>query len=472
MGAPLDPSGFQINAVIKTTDGGSVNLWMNTNKDGVDDSTVSLPSSVGGLSGMGGGSESLADLSGMDLPYLESVDVEITLGLSARITASVAAPFDIGLMLLDTSLFQVGNFIEVQIGYPRLGRFTPWVSAMMSKPSIRINGDEGLTVTINGDGGSFASLRGVSSEVFSGKSYRDIIQTIAERHKWGVVFPESGSETPLNKTREAVSQENQSDWFFIQKLARASACDVFLGPDDDGKRTLFVLQRKDALRQQPGYRFLMRGSPDFDKSFPILNFESEAEGVWLPGAAISTRSSDLDPDTGALIDELFTAETTQEPSLGDTGVPGDTAVTVEGEQAQLSASGGDSQRSGVHLPTSARDPRGIEDLAQAHRDESAIRGGINASISSYGIPELFPGDVVEVLGLGIFNSNYYVHRLTWSANVSEFTMRLMCINNATASGIVDNVFLNPPTSSNTEQVPEGLPSDSGASLLVEAEEIT
>lgn len=493
MGAAIDPSGFQISAVIRTTDGYSATLWMRGASDGggglagaVGDALGGAASSVGGMLG-GGGSGPAPEFVSMDLPYLESVDVDISLGLSCRVTVAIATPFDIGLKLLDTSLFQIGNVIEVQNGYPKSSRFTPWVTAMMSKPSIRISGDEGLTLTINGDGGGFASLRGTSSKVYTGKSHKQIIKEIADRHKWVTEFPEAGldlasvvsavtgggeNEDPLDKTRESVGQENMTDWFFVQRLVRSDGCDAFLASNEDGKRTLFVKRRKDALKQQPSVRLLMRGNPNFEKDFPILDFESEAEGVWLPGAAVSVKSRDIDPDDGSTTDIEATADSTKEPSLGDAGVPGDGTVDVNGEKVQLVASGGGDERAGEYLSTSARDPRGQQSIAQSHRDESTLRGGFNAQITTYGLPDLWPGDLVEVQGLGIFNSNYYITELGWSANASEFLSKLKVINNASASGLIDDVFLNDPPSTNTEHVDAGLEADSGGGLLAQAKDVS
>lgn len=481
MGSAIDPSGFQISAVIRTVDGAKVNLWMKGSGGDdaaslVEDALSNLPAP--GLGGMGSGSDSgSAELLGMDLPYVESVDVELSLGLSARIALNFACPFDVGLRLLETSLFQIGNTIEVQMGYPKLGRFTPWVSALMSKPSIRINGDEGLSVVINGDGGGFASMRGTSSRVYEGKSYKEIIKDIADRHKWAVEFPGDtgfdlasvlsavgGGDDPLDETHERISQDNLSDWFLVQRLARTAGCDAFLGPNEDGKRTLFVKRRKETLSEAPKYQLMMRGNPDFDRVFPILNFESEAEGVWLPGAAVQTRSRDIDPDDGSVTDETASADTTEEASLGNTGVPGDGSTQIEGETAQLSSANGGNDRTGEYMTISQRDPRGQKAVVQAHRDEAIIRGGINALISTYGIPDLFPASLIEVTGLGIFNANYYIESLTWAGNSTEFVSRLKCINNASASGMFASVFLVDPASTNTEQAPVGEEADSGGAL--------
>lgn len=470
--AAIDPSGIQISAVIRTTDGAQVDLWMaNTSGgDGVGGVVGDTMSAVGsvGLGGAGSpdGSGS-AELESMDLPYVESVDVEISMGLSMRITLVFACPFEIGLKLLETSLFQVGNTIEVQMGYPRSDRFTPWFSAMMSKPSIRINGDEGLTVTINGDGGSMGAVRGASGKVYEGATYKEIIKEIADTHGWATEFPgDTGFDIasslssvggvtgdPLDETHDRVSQEQLPDWFFLQKLARTAGCDAFLGPNKDGKRTLYVKRRKDVLNGAPKYRLQMRGQVDYDVVFPILSFESEAEGVWLPGAAVEARTGDIDPDNGSVLDERASAETTQEAALGDAGVPTDGETKIEGEKQQLVAAGG-GERTGEYVTSSKRDPRGQKQIIQAHRDESAIRGGVNAMVTIHAIPELLPSDIMEISGLGLFNSNYMVESMTFSANSAEFLAKLRLLNNASAAGLIDKVFLADAASSNTETAPE------------------
>jgi len=422
----LDPSGFQMSVIVTNpTDGVRVPLWTKQTSSDVPNLGGGLGDALGmvddalGL-GAGGGSGS-SDLLGLDLPIVESVTIELALGMVAKTTINIATPFDLGLKLLESALFRVGNIYEVQLGYPKLGRFTPWFWTVAQKPSIKINGDEGLTATLNG-AGSMASLRGESAKVYEGMSYKQIIEDIAKTHKWNTVFKEAtglleslasagfGSEEhPLEKKRTKVSQGNATDWFFIQKMARDSGCDAFLAPslEDDGGNVLYIKKRKESLKRPPLYKFLMRGNTDFLATFPMLDFEIEPVGVYLPGGAIKTSSRDLDPLSKKVLDTEVTSDTAIEATLGNGKLPDSTEKLVEGVMVQLAATDG-VQRTGQFMPVSARDPREAKDVCQANRDLLAFRGGINANMSSYAIPELFPGSVVELAGVGIFNSNYWI----------------------------------------------------------------
>jgi len=481
---PIDPSGFQISvAVTNPTDGVRVPLWMKQESTDIPNLGGGLGDALGMVDdvldlGGGGGT---SDLLGLDLPIVESVSVEISLGMVAKTTINIASPFDLGLKLLESSLFRVGNLYEVQLGYPKLGRFTPWFSTMAQKPSLRITGDEGLTATLNG-GGDMASLRGTSSKVYEGKSYKEIIEEIAETHKWKVVFKEDsgleaivsaltaiGYEDPLEKKRTKVSQGNMTDWFFVQKMTRDAGCDAFLASSqkDEGGNVLYVRKRKESLKRPPLYKFLMRGNCDFQNTFPMFEFEIEPQGVYLPAGAIKTTSSDLDPLSKKVLDIEVTSATAQEAVLGDGKLPDSTEKLVEDVLVQLAATEG-TQRTGQFMPVSARDPREPKDICQAHRDALAFRYGINASISAYAIPELFPGSVVELGGVGIFSSNYWLESMTHEANDTEWMMSLKLINNGSAAGGLDEALAKQAEETNTEEVEEGVDAASGGGTIVDA----
>ena len=489
MGA-LDPSGFQISVVvINPSDGVRIPLWTR-GKGGdtlsevsgtVSDALSTVDSALGLMGGSGSGS---VDLMGLDLPIVEGVTLELSLGMIAKTAINIAAPFDLGLKLLESSLFKVGNLYEVQLGYPKSGRFTPWFVSTAQKPSIRITGDEGLSGTLNGDGGGMAAIRGQSAKVYEGKSYREIIEEIAETHKWGVVFKDEasalemiaavglgGEEHPLDKTRATASQRNLSDWFFIQKMCIDAGCDAFLAPDksDESTNILYIKRRKESLSRPPLYKFIMRGNADFSTAFPMFDFEIEPVGVYLPGGAVKTTSSDVDPLSKKRVDVEATAETSDEAALGEGKVPTSSEKDVEGKKIQLVAADGN-QRTGQFMNISARDPRGAPDVCQATRNILAFRGGVNANISSYAIPELFPGSIVELAGVGVFNSNYWVESMTHTASDTEWTMSLKLVNNGSASGGLEDFLSKQSEKKNTEEVEEGVEAASGASSIVDSVE--
>lgn len=459
----LDPAGFQISVVMNTPDGVRLPLWMKSVDQGEGGigaglaGASGLTQSLGGIgsgSGSSGGSLSGADLANLDLPIVESVSIELSLGLVGKVTVELTATYELGLKLLDSPFFCVGNTIEAQIGYPRSKRFTPWISAITGKPSLRISPDEGLTATLNGEGGAFAALRGVSGKTWEARSYRDIIEEIAVDHDWDFELPEGAEVSEFLKTRAVVSQSQMTDWFFIQHLCLSSGCHAYIGPSPDkGRFKLFVKERKSMLSGEPKVKFVSRGNSDFALVFPALEFETEAEFVWLPGGAVRTTTQDLDPDTKQVVSHDATAETSPDPALGDAGTPNSAKRKVESINAQLTHTEG-TDRTGEFLMVSSRDPRGAAAVAQAHRDTLAIRGGVTAKITSFGIPELLPGDIVQTDAMGVFNGLYGINSLTHTANDSEWSMSMDVLNNASASGIFQKYFVDAQSNTNTNKVNE------------------
>ena len=125
---PLDPSGFQISVEVIIADTGErFPLWMRPGESGVPETVRQVDRALGltGSTPIG------------DLPIVESVDITISRGLVMGVTIAIAAPFQLGLDLLETNLFVIGNTYEVRIGYPRLGRFLPWISSRGEGSAVR-----------------------------------------------------------------------------------------------------------------------------------------------------------------------------------------------------------------------------------------------------------------------------------------------------------------------------------------------
>lgn len=473
----LDPSGFQMAVRIVTTDHSVYPLWMASDSN----ETTSTLSTVDAALGL-----ETSVLAG--LPCVESVDIEIGLGANSKLTISMATPFDIGLDILSSPIMRIGNVIECQVGYPRIGRFLPWISAIAARPDIRISADEGFSATLNGEGGGFIALRSTRTTEYQNVSYVSAIRTLLSNDGYenvDLVVPDStGESDPLYVTRERLSQSAQSDWFFVQYLTRAANCDAWMEPSTlrEGRQTLRVVRREDSLGNTPRFTFLMRGNADFDVYFPIFEFETQAEGVWLPGAATSVRVGELNPANGSVTDLVFlrsqpsisrqeaplSAESealiqqstvstvVQVPSTGPSVVaPGGSTVNDTSTRAAVTPQG---DTSGDHVYVSERDPRTAAQVATAHLTESALRGGgIRATLTTIGIPDLFPGQMVGVAGMGVFDGLYLVTKVSHRLSESDWTMSLDLINNATETSMLSRVIsgFTPRQNSSTSPEPAG-----------------
>jgi hypothetical protein len=445
----IDPSGFQISAII-VAGGRRYPLWLVPN-----------------------GTESgLPDTFENGLPILESLDIETGLALNSKVTATLAAPFDLGLRILDSDLLRVGNVLEVQVGYARIGRFTPWISSMMTMPSVKISPDEGLSVTINGEGGAFAALRNSGSREYREKTYAQIIREICEGDNYNLIvtLPEqNGSEDPLYRTRERVSMANQSDWFFVQWITRSSNCDCWIAPstDESGRQELIVARRSRTMGAAPRFTFRMRGLSDFETVFPILDWDSNAEGVWLPGSAVSIRTMSVNPDDLTVTELSTSSEESSVPSTG-ASVPSDGGARVEDVSVRLTPARTE-DTAGAHLYVPDRDPRGTADVLAAHQTESALRGGVQADMSTIGIPDFFPGEILEVDGLGVFDALYLAEKVTHRVQPGEWTMQVHLLNNATTNSFLVETLSGFAAAVNEETAPASTGDATGGGTEVSPE---
>lgn len=446
----LDPSGFQMSAVI-VSGGTRYPLWLTPQGD-----------NPGDISELTNG-----------LPIVESVDIETGLGLNSKVTLNIAADFEVGMRILESGLLRIGNVLEVQIGYPRLGRFTPWISSILAQPSVRITPEEGLTATLNGEGGAFAALRGTRSAQYQNTTYADIIRQLAEGpdYRFIVQLPEqSGSDDPLYRQRASVSQSNQSDWFFVQSLVRGSNCDAWIEPsrDEAGRQVLFVRRRAEAFGDSPRFTFVMRGRTDFDTTFPILEWESNAEGTWLPGAATSVRTTAVNPDDLEATDLIATPQTTDVPATGE-AVPSDGGTRIEDTEVRLTPQR-DDETAGEFLYTGDRDPRLGQEQIESHRTEASIRGGVQADATTIGIPDIFPGELIGVANFAMFDGLYLLEKITHRCAPGEWTMTLHLINNATSTSFLIEALSGFPARTNDETAPLPEGDATGGGVEVEPEQ--
>jgi len=451
MTQPIDPSGFQIAVVVRTA-GGTFPLWIGGAVDG--DTSIFY----------GSDGETF-----QDLPIVESVQVDVGMGLIGKVSVEISATYDLGLELLNSSLFAIGSVIDVQIGYPRIGRFLPWFSTMASKPSISINPDDGLSATLNGEGGAFAAARGSSSEVFNG-SYASIIEDIAnqESNGWALSLPDSSGESdPLYISREGVSQGNRTDWMFVQHISRLANCDAFIAPDPDtrGANILRVVRRSEAMSGQPRYTFWSRGNVDFINTFPIIGFESSAEGVWLPPREHQT--ADIHIRTREASESTLRPEDTDVPALPGRDTPGTGSEEDDGTVVATEPTPRDDRGTGRRVVAPAHATETPDEVLTSMVTEARQRGGLNASFETIGLPDIFPGEVVRLEGLGIFSGNYTIESVAHNAGAGEWTMSVKLLGDGVDANGLANGITQEWEGWNSQSAPQRQEADGGGTISVE-----
>lgn len=424
----VDPSGIQISVSVKTARGATFPLWMGgartSDKLGQGDS-IFLD----------------ANVQYRDLPIVTGVNIEMSMNYNATCTVELAATYELGLALLESELFIIGNVITVQVGYPRINLWLPRLSMMGVKPSVSINPDDGLTATLNGQGGIFASMRSQSSRQWQDTTVKDVIEAIAnlKHNRWTVEFPSQGRRgnvpdqgDPLYIQRNNINQRGETDWAFVTRIVRAVGCRTVVRPIPDGGATRIVIVRdSDVARQDPVYTLVSRGQIDMvapNGRFPLLSFESEAEGVWLSSGSDRTTTSDISSTTG----ETTSAEATQETVADD--APNATTGSVgtgSGEVDDVNVAGRAAPEDGgdrhIPSPSSSTESTPEERVVQSTREESERGGGMNATVTTIGNPVAFPNDRIRIENLGLFSGNYEIEGMSHQVAEGDWTTTMKLI---------------------------------------------
>jgi len=489
----VDPSGIQISVVVKTARGTEFPLWMG-----------------GARSGEGGTGESLfldANVGFQDLPIVSSVNIEMMMSYMATCTVELSAPYDLGLALLDSELFIVGNVIIVQVGYPRIGLFLPKLACMAIKPSITINPDDGLTATINGRAGCFASTRGRTSRVWENTSVVKVAQELANlpHNRWDVTFPQrlrsastieevaaiaeaEGVEAaqaaattvdPLYGKRPRISQPNRTDWDQFTHMCRVAGCRAMVRPQTqgDGRAQILVERESDVATREPVYTLTSRGQIDMispNGRFPLLSFESEAENLWLSAGSDRVVSDDIDSATGDPVSAEANQDTVEDETpnaVTETGGTGNQDTPEENLALRADAADGGDQR--VAAPANSLERTPGEAVGQVAREEGERGGGVHATVSTIGNPVAFPNDRIRIENLGPFSGNYEIEGMSHQVAEGEWTTTMRLIRRGTFGDNWIAEIIRRQTDNPQDQEPEDQPeigqdAQSGGAVTAEA----
>lgn len=420
----MDPSGVQISVSVRTSRGATFQLWMggSTSGDLASEESIFLD----------------PDAEFQDLPIVTGVNIELLRGYNSTVTIELGAPYNMGLALLESDLFIIGNTFVTSVGYPRIGLFLPPISSFAIKPSITLNPDDGLTATLNGQAGVFAGLRSTSEVVRRNLSIKEAIQEIAdlERNRWNIIFPQQqivASEAPpqdrlprpsaystrvqsdpndeLYAARNSISQAGKTDWAEVVRLCGIAGCKAVVRPETQGSGAMqvVIMRESDSARVDPVYTLVSRGQIDMripNGRFPLLSLESEAEGVWFERGSRSTVSNDIDSESG---DETGDVEATDE-SVADQVPNAVTGGITDGatEQDDVNVSMG-AGRQRIVSPQSSTEATPQERVNQNTRERSERGAGINVTVSTIGNPLAFPGDRIRLENVGLFSGNYEIN---------------------------------------------------------------
>jgi len=431
-----------MTVVIVTADGTRWPLWTN-----IDQQVAAATYAKAGLDGL------------TALCFVSEVTVALSLSGLATIKVVLTPPFEEGRKLLDSSVLEWPfSTLEVQLGYvdgPSPGVFT----GMMQQPEFQMGTDISITLTAMGEGGFNAAVS-PRKDPLPRQSRLAAITSLLKGvgNKRNLPPPDiseikPGSEASiLLKEEVLISPAGYSEWSLIQSLARQCRCWVlFLG------KTLKLRPYQELLTDPPKRSFFFRDYPGGKlgvevNAFPILSVSSDITAqLFFTGVTEGLSQGDIQSSTGKIV-RSYTTDATAKPSNPGLG----TRSNREREPGEgIDPQTGLFPGQGTNIaPGSPEDPVAKQE-AVAEFDHNASRGiGIDLTIETLGVPDLNPGDVIAVYGVGKrFDStrtghegtNYAVHELTHKVGSDGFTSTLKCYSN-TAPFATLNTIIQPEAS--------------------------
>jgi uncharacterized protein len=319
----------------------------------------------------------------------------------------------------DSPRFTLGRRVIIQLGYG--GTLLTVATGAITTISPTFPDGGSPTVAVSGVDG-LVRLKdrkpaGTEPKVYHGRTDWQIAQEVGQRNKLRVVVTESGP------AHEQVVQKNQDDATFLMERAKRVDFDCFLLPDpDSGQDTLYFIRPTDGRDGRPvrvyrlAYAPGLATGPSGQPAGLVPNLITFTPTLTVSGQVGKVTVRGWDPRTKQAIS--FTADASHVPAAGSS------EGGESGPSAADSAMGG---RQDVVVDAPVASDEEARELAVSLLRERAYEF-VTATGRVAGLPELRPGDNLEIYGLGRrFSGSYFVkrvdHTLDSGGVFTEFTAR-------------------------------------------------
>jgi len=312
----------------------------------------------------------------------------------------------------DSREFKLGSRVAVRLGYA--DKLMTVATGTISTLAPKFPDGASPTVSVSGVDGMLR-LKENKPDASVDKIYRNqadwqIAETVAQRNKLRIVTTQEG---PVH---DRVVQKNQSDAEFLMERAKRVDFDCFILPDPaTGEEILYFIRPTDGRDGRPIRLFRLAYQPGLSTGPTAL-----PEGL-VPNLLDFTPTLTISKQVSKLTVRGWNPRTKQqiavEASVSDLPAGQNSAGGESGPQAADSAAGG-RQEVVVDAPvTSEEEARA---LAVSLLRERAYEF-ITATGRVAGLPELRPGDNLEIFGLGQrFSGTYFVKRVEHTLGTSGF----------------------------------------------------
>jgi phage protein D len=334
------------------------------------------------------------------------LDVKVTMDLenltSFDLTINNWDDKHFGFKYSDAEIFEVGNRVHVLMGYADELRFMASGIISTVTPKFPESGPSTLGVTGVDAMLKLRDRKPVGSDVkkFVNKMDWQIAQVIAARNHLDVKVTEDGPPQPL------VIQKNQDDARFLMERAKRIDFDCYIRVDPDaGRETLYFVRPTDQRDTSPTRIYVFEWGKTLINFNPQLKLGQQVSQVTVRG---------WDPRTKSPI--VYTATPNDLPKSSGGGDSGPELVAKKLNNKQDVV---------VDLPVASMQE--ARELAMSLLRERAYQY-LTGSGQVIGLPDLRPGDNVELQGLGKrFSGEYYVtkveHSLGSNGYLTSFDVR-------------------------------------------------
>jgi len=333
--------------------------------------------------------ESKGDVLGIKV----TMDMENLASFQLTINNWDAAKFDF--KYSDTATFDVGKRVHVQMGYA--DRLVSMVRGQITTLSPRFPESGSPIMTINGLDGmvKLRDRRPKEEDVtkYVNKADWEIAQVVAQRNGLKVKVTQEGEKHP------EVVQKNQDDAQFLMERAKRIDFDCFVLTDQEsGEDTLHFVKPTDGRDASSTRVYQLEWGKNLINFTPTMNLSRQVGSITVRG---------WNPRTKSAIKYTATAKDLPGASKGGTSGPQAAEKTMQGKQDAV-----------VDAPIASEQE--AKDLAISLLRERAYEF-ITGSGQIIGLPDLRPGDNLEISGLGKrFSGEYYVKKVDHSIGDSGY----------------------------------------------------
>lgn len=382
---------------------------------------------------------------GSAYPFVTGVTIERKQGLVSQITLTLDAPFEEGRALLNGPLFYTGNIIEVTIRYPDDEK------AVLTATAVVIKGGIGITLTPNGISGS---LNAEQAPVLARRTAPKPTTGSTSTYTWLTdIVTECGyaSLEASDRTIEVIDRIEMpaNEVLPVQdQFENFCATNNLLWVVDGDMGEVIILDEEDIDKGEVSRVFVMRNSfidtgyldkygflrgklGSNPRAYPIISYAPEINaGFFVNREAVKTIRTGIKADGTREVashDEntvgVKRTSKSEDGAAGSDDVQANNVKTVkaleENEAGEVIS---------LYYPES--EDRSSEDKRHIRAVQSKARA-YAANLTTFGIPEIEPNEVIAVVGLGdLLDGLFVVNQVTqtWSAGSLETSIAIYSRN--------------------------------------------